>query len=149
MPKILEKPEVEMARHIRVIAGKARPGERDEDLRTRAARKLGISASRARVFWYGETENIRSDEMDRARELAFVAPIEKVEDATKQLEEAVLDALVSMDEFRGELRARLAAALGGPARRVGRLAASDVQGSASRREGRGPQTSPHGAAVAR
>jgi len=138
MPKILEKPAVEMARHIRVIAGKARPGERDEDLRSRAARKLGISASRARVFWYGETENIRSDEMDRARELAFVAPLDRAEEA-----------IIEAEEFLAGLRARLLAAAGSPTRRVGTGRSLGGSDAGARREADGPQISPHGAAVAR
>lgn len=76
-PKISESPAIEMARLIREIGGKASVGETDEQLRARAARRLGVSASRAKTLWYAETDNIRSDEMDRARRLAFSTPIEE------------------------------------------------------------------------
>jgi hypothetical protein len=66
-----------MARLIREIGGKASAGETDEQLRARAARRLGISASRAKVLWYAETDNVRADEMDRARALAESTPIEE------------------------------------------------------------------------
>jgi Arc/MetJ family transcription regulator len=75
--RISESPAVEMARLIREIGGKASAGETDEQLRARAARRLGISASRAKVLWYAETDNVRADEMDRARALAESTPIEE------------------------------------------------------------------------
>lgn len=85
-PKISENPAGEMARLIREIAGTATAGETDEQLRMRAARRLGISASRAKVFWYAETENIKSEEMDRARLLAAAQPIEEAIDAVERAE---------------------------------------------------------------
>lgn len=75
--KISESPAFEMARLIREIGGKASAGETDEQLRARAARRLGVSTSRAKVLWYGETDNIRAAEMDRARALAESTPIEE------------------------------------------------------------------------
>lgn len=98
-----EKPSHEMQRLIRAIAGKPLAGEKDDQLRARAARRMGISQGRAKTFWYAETENIRSNEMDRARELAFVAPIEEAIDAIERAErhlEAVLD------QVRGRIAAR-------------------------------------------
>lgn len=81
-----ESPKQEMARLIRVIAGTRQPGETDETLRGRAARRMGINAGRAKSLWYGETDNIRSDEMDRARELAFTHPIDEAINAVETAE---------------------------------------------------------------
>lgn len=103
-----ETPSQEMQRLIRVIAGRQIAGEKDEQWRARAARRMGITPSRARVFWYGLTENIRSDEMDTARELAFVQPIQAAE-------EAITDA----EKFLEGLRSRLAQSAGTSVRRVG------------------------------
>jgi hypothetical protein len=128
--KNLETPADEMARLIRVIAGKASAGEKDQQLRARAARRLGITTSRARVFWYGETDNIRSDEMDLARELAFVQPIQEAEDA-----------ITTAEAFLAGLRARLEGSLGTPARRVG-------AGHPLRRAGDRPQREVGGRPVA-
>lgn len=104
-----ETPAQEMQRLIRVIAGKQIAGEKDDQWRARAARRMGITTSRARVFWYGLTENIRSDEMDTARELAFVQPIHAAEEAVRDAE-----------TFLEGLRARLAQSAGAAHRHIGR-----------------------------
>lgn len=96
-----ETPAQEMQRLIRVIAGKQIAGEKDDQWRARAARRMDITPSRARVFWYGLTENIRSDEMDTARELAFVQPIHAAEEAIRDAE-----------TFLEGLRSRLAKSAG-------------------------------------
>lgn len=103
-----ETPSQEMQRLIRVIAGKQIAGEKDDQWRARAARRMGITSSRARVFWYGLTENIRSDEMDTARELAFVQPIQAAEEAIRDAE-----------TFLEGLRQRLASAAGTSVRHTG------------------------------
>src|SRR5690606_26376468 len=82
----LESPKQEMARLIRIVAGARGPGETDEHLRRRAARRLGMSAGRARTLWFSGTDNIRSDEMDRARDLAAVQPIQEAIDAVESAE---------------------------------------------------------------
>jgi hypothetical protein len=79
-----EAPRDEMQRLIRRIAGSRHAGEKDFQLMDRAARLMGISSSRAKVFWYAATDNIRSEEMDRARDLAAVQPIREAKDAIQQ-----------------------------------------------------------------
>lgn len=81
MAKNLESPRAEMQRLIRLIDGDRVAGEKDDHLRERAARRMGITLSRAKVFWYGETDNIRSEEMDRARALSGAQPFEEMENA--------------------------------------------------------------------
>lgn len=142
----LESPKIEMKRLLRVIAGKALAGEKDDQLRMRAARRLNadlpcdrlISDRRSRSYWHAESEDIPSDHMDRARELAFIQPIQEAEDA-----------IVKAEEFLAGLRARLVAAAGSPTRRVGTGRSLGGSDAGARREGGGPQNSPHGAAVAR
>jgi hypothetical protein len=119
--KISESPAAEMARLIREIGGKASVGEKEEQLRARAARRMGISASRAKVLWYAETDNIRSDEMDRARRLAFSTPIEEAINVLRaaklridnQLEQ-LLDEVVSGNPNDSVDRRRLADRRGDP-----------------------------------
>jgi len=141
--KNLEKPADEMARLIRVIAGKPTAGEKDEQLRARAARRLGISASRAKVLWYGETTNIRSDEMDEARRLAAVQPIEEYINAAiaaeKYIEELAINGCFGLADrivadLLGRLLARAANARGGASPRPGGDAHLRVDRPASSRQ---------------
>lgn len=118
MSSISETPRDEMQRLIKVVAGKRLAGETDEQLRFRAAHRLRISDSRAKVFWYGDTDNIRSDEMDRARELAFVQPIDEainaVEAAERAIEALALDGCLGLaDRVLAGLQRRLAARFDG------------------------------------
>jgi len=104
-----ESPKDEMQRLIRKIAGRAAAGEKDEQLRARAARRMNwelaphrqIGLRRARSYWYAEIDDIPSDHMDRARELALVLPIEEAINAVERAEhhlahmrERLLDRLV-------------------------------------------------------
>lgn len=112
-----ENPKEEMARLIRVIAGTRAPGETDEHLRRRAARRLGISPGRAKSFWYGETENIRADEMDLARDLAAVQPLENlanaIEATERYLEDLALNGCLTLAErVLAGLQERFVARLG-------------------------------------
>jgi len=142
-----ETAPAEMARLIRIIAGPARAGEKDEQLRARAARRLGIGESRAKVLWYQETDNIRSEEMDRARLLAAARPIEEAIDAVERaelwIESLAVDGCLSLADriLAGLLErlsnrsadARLRASVGDPldaGRPRARLSA-DRQGGAS------------------
>lgn len=114
-----------MKRLIRVIGGKASAGEKDEQLRAMAMRRLNLALDedrqitdrRARTYWHGEMEDIPSDHMDRARELAFVQPIQEAEDA-----------ITNAELFLEGLRARLAGSVGTPVRRIGSSATSRGEG---------------------
>lgn len=105
-----ETSAAEMQRLIREIAGKAAAGEKDEQLRARAMRRLNmalrgdrqINPRRARGYWYAEIADVPADHMDRAREVAFVLPIEEA-----------MDAAAAAEKFIDGLRARLAALAGG------------------------------------
>jgi hypothetical protein len=115
----MEFPSAEMKRLIRGIGGAARAGEKDEQLRARAIRRMNmglagdrqIGERRGKSYWHGETEDIPSDHMDRARELAFVQPIQEAEDAIEH-------AIVHVEEVLAGLRSRLAGSGSAP-RRVG------------------------------
>lgn len=105
-----ESTAVEMQRLIRQIAGKADAGEKDEQLRARAMRRLNmglegdrqVGPRRARGYWYAEIADVPADHMDRAREVAFVLPIEEA-----------LDAAEAAERFIRGLHARLAAMAAG------------------------------------
>lgn len=81
MPKNVESPAQEMQRLVRTIAGKRQPGEKDPSMMARAARRLRITQRRARTYWYAESQFISSTDMDLARELAFVQPLQEAHDA--------------------------------------------------------------------
>lgn len=97
MATSVERPSEEMQRLIRSIAGPARAGEKDEQLRARAARRLNahlpghhqISDRRAKSYWYAEIDLIPSHHMDRARELAGVQGIQELADAVEHIEARV------------------------------------------------------------
>ncbi|MDR3473372.1 MAG: hypothetical protein P4M09_17060 [Devosia sp.] len=90
-----ESPSQEMQRLFRTIAGKASAGEKDEQLRSRALRRMNadligprqLGPRRARAYWYGEIDDVPSHHMDRARELAFILPIEEAIDAVEVAEQ--------------------------------------------------------------
>lgn len=99
-----ERPHQEMKRLMRVIAGKVDPGEKDIVLIERAVRRMNsglqgddlIGPRRARTYWYGESRSVDSIHMDRARDLAFVQPIEEA-----------FNALSAAEQYLDDLRARL------------------------------------------
>jgi len=80
-----ESPKDEMKRRIREIGGKASAGEKEDQLRDRATRRMNaelfgaqqINARRARSYWYGEIEDVPSHHMDRARALSKDTLIEE------------------------------------------------------------------------
>lgn len=125
----MEKPSDEMKRLIRTIGGKASAGEKDDQLRVRALRRMNlelhddrqISERRSRMYWHGEAEDIPSDHMDRARELAFVQPIQEAEDA-----------ITTAEAFLAGLRARLETRA--PIRRAGPLPDPHREVAAERRQ---------------
>lgn len=95
-----EFPRDEMQRLFRKIAGRALPGEKGQQQMLRAARRLNralaegreIGARRAKAYWYGEIDDVPSDHMDRARELAFVQPLQEAHDAVAAAETLVRNA---------------------------------------------------------
>lgn len=99
-----ESPADEMQRLIRQIGGKAIAGEKDDQLRARAARRLNaelppkqqIGPRRAKAYWYSEIADVPSHHMDRARELGFVQPIEEA-----------FNAIETAEQFLDNLRQRL------------------------------------------
>lgn len=128
-----ETPAEEMQRLIRAIGGKAVAGEKDEQLRARARRRLNmmlpperhIGARRARSYWYCECADIPSDHMDRAREVAFLLPIEEAHDAVCQAEtfiRSLRERLLA--RISGDLPAAPGADGGGPADRAAMDAAA-------------------------
>lgn len=111
-----EKPKDEMQRLFRKIAGKPLAGEKDDQLRSRAARRMNagldefeqIGLRLAKSYWYGEIEKVPSHHMDRARELAFVHPLQEATDAIESAERF-------LEELRRRLAVRAAGALHRPA----------------------------------
>jgi hypothetical protein len=106
VPKNSESPAQEMKRLIRAAGGKRQAGEKDPALMARARRRINIdladdrkiSLRRARSYWHGEILDIPSDHMDRAREVAFVLPLEEAiehveaaEQFIRNLRERILD----------------------------------------------------------
>lgn len=111
-----EIPQDEMKRLVREIAGKATAGEKEPQLMARAARRLNaglpgdlqVSDRKLRAYWYAETSDIPSHHMDRARELAFVQPIEEA-----------IHAVETAERFLEGLRQRLMARPGADRRAAG------------------------------
>lgn len=122
----------EMQRLIRQIAGKATAGEKDDQLRARAMRRLNmalrgdrqIGPRRARAYWYAEIADVPADHMDRAREVAFILPIEEA-----------LDAAAAAEQFIDGLRARLASLAGGGGHAGTGSAEPSARGMASAADG--------------
>lgn len=111
-----ESPKIEMQRKLREIAGAARAGEKDDQLRARAVRHMNaelvpdrqIGESRGKRYWYAEIEDVPSDHMDRVRELAFVHPLQEAQDAVERAEQHL-----------ESLRQRLVGASRAPGGRIG------------------------------
>lgn len=116
MAKNVESPAQEMQRLIRAIGGKRQAGEKDPALMARAARRLNISIRRARTYWYAQPCIISSQDMDRARDLAFVLPLEEAFDAVQAAEQFI-------DDLRQRLLERLSGSPrhGGPDAREGAI----------------------------
>ena len=134
----MEFPSAEMKRLIREIGGKAHAGEKDEQLRARATRRMNmdlpgdrqISERRGKSYWHGETDDIPSDHMDRARELASVQPLQEAEDAITNLIDQVEKALP-------DLLHRLADAASSARRGVGIVSGVSGTAAGARRAPRG------------
>lgn len=67
---------IEMREHVRQIGWPKFPDEQVLFRIERVARRLRISARRARSYWYGEPATITAEHMDKARRLAR-APLEE------------------------------------------------------------------------
>jgi hypothetical protein len=106
-----EAPAEELRRHLVAIAGTKRPDENNKSMLSRVYRRLALDDLTHRTlesYWRGTVRDVPSHHMDRARELAFVQPIQEAEDA-----------ITTAEAFLAGLRARLEGSLGTPARRVG------------------------------
>ena len=122
MPKIVESPAEEMQRLIRIIGGKQR-GKKDPELRALAARRMGISVRRARTYWCAEPAIISSEDMDRARLLAAMQPIDEAINAAAAaqhtIESLAIDGCFGLaeriiEDLLGRLHTGLSAGDGGP-----------------------------------
>lgn len=109
--KLHEEPAAEMQRLLRTIAGEKRADENNKSLLSRVYRRLQLGDLTHRTlesYWRGTVRDVPSHHMDRARELAFVQPLQEAQDAVERAE-----------AFLEGLRARLAASAGTAVRRVG------------------------------
>ena len=138
-----------MKQLIRAAAGTASAGEKEEQLRARATRRLNagldgerqISDRRARAYWHGEIDDVPSHHMDRARDLAAIQPIEEVLDAVDRAEQWIDDALSHgpaglADRVLAGLHARLADRVRGAAVPAGDARAVGSDPALSRAERR-------------
>ena len=57
----------EMATHLRMLAEPMQRGDSVQSCIERAARRAGLSFTRAKRIWYGETRLIRAEEADMIR----------------------------------------------------------------------------------
>lgn len=91
---------LEFARLMRRAAEPATPGELVSCAINRAARKLGISRSLAKGYWYGERRRVPADLMDKARSIASEPVVGRARNDLEEFDRrlARLEALLLADE---------------------------------------------------
>lgn len=98
--------EAEASSSLRELALPAVPGERVAAAISRAARRAGMSFSRARDVWYGNARAILATEMDQLRERAAEAR-EKQADVLRGRNEELTSRLERLETTLDGLRRRL------------------------------------------
>jgi uncharacterized membrane protein YccC len=112
----------EMRQHARAIGAPLFADEQVLFRIERVARRLSITARRARAYWYGEAASIPADHMDRARQIARQPIEQEASDAFAELQNRIarLEAAlaVSDPDFHGPSLDALRVSAGRPDRAV-------------------------------
>ena len=102
--------EVEASSHMRTLALPAVPGERVAAAIARAARRAGLSFSRARAIWYGEARALLATEMDQLRAAAARFAEGQAQHARREIAELGTE-LDQLERRIAETRAKIARAM--------------------------------------
>jgi hypothetical protein len=103
---ILENDAAEMQAHVKRIAATLPAGSKQEAALHKIAHKMGVSRSRAKVLFYGETDCIRANELDRARALADEAVLDGAIHALEEAEQHHIERAAFYRAQREAIRGR-------------------------------------------